>query len=93
MTAPVITAEQSTDDESGLARKLVTMQFVLPFDYTMENVRRPTDPRVSVKEALVRKYGVLTFSGVAGDAWGASGYRGLCVGSLQSSLYIAFPQD
>ena len=67
MTAPVITAEQSTDDESGLARKLVTMQFVLPSDYTMENVRRPTDPRVSVKEALVRKYGVVTFSGVADD--------------------------
>ena len=44
------------------------MQFVLPSDYTMENVGRPTDPRVSVKEAPVRKYGVVTFSGVADDA-------------------------
>lgn len=68
MTAPVMTAEQSTDDESGHAKKLVTMQFVLPSDYTMENVPRPTDPRVSVKEVPKKKYGVVTFSGVADDA-------------------------
>lgn len=68
MTAPVMTAEQTTDDESGDAKKLVTMQFVLPSDYTMENVPRPTDPRVSVKEVPVRKYGVVTFSGVADEA-------------------------
>lgn len=68
MTAPVMTAEQTTDDESGHAKKLVTMQFVLPSNYTMENVPRPTDSRVSVKEVPMRKYGVVTFSGIADEA-------------------------
>lgn len=68
MTAPVMTAEQTTDDESGHTKKLVTMQFVLPSDYTMENVPRPIDPSVSVKEVPARKYGVVTFSGVADEA-------------------------
>ncbi|GLJ07351.1 hypothetical protein SUGI_0064960 [Cryptomeria japonica] len=61
MTAPVIT--QESDD----AKKMVTMQFILPSSYTGENVPRPNDSRVSIKEMPKRKYGVVTFSGVTDE--------------------------
>eukprot|EP00249_Psilotum_nudum_P002935 c16224_g1_i1 orf=179-817(-) len=58
MTAPVITQERN---------KVVTMQFVLPSKYSAGSVPRPTDPRVSVKEIPTKRFGVITFSGVADD--------------------------
>ncbi|OAE30214.1 hypothetical protein AXG93_4295s1700 [Marchantia polymorpha subsp. ruderalis] len=66
MTAPVITQETQAG-EADQQKKLVTMQFLLPAQYRMDNVPKPTDDRVSVKEVPARKYGVLTFSGVADD--------------------------
>eukprot|EP01018_Ginkgo_biloba_P014835 Gb_33188 [translate_table: standard] len=69
MTSPVLTEEHTTTPtESGEGKKLVSMQFILPSNYTLENVPRPSDPKVSVKEVPKRKYGVVTFSGVADDA-------------------------
>ncbi|KAL3698235.1 hypothetical protein R1sor_012311 [Riccia sorocarpa] len=65
MTAPVITQESQTGESEQ--KKLVTMQFLLPDKYTMDNVPKPTDDRVSVKAVPARKYGVLTFAGVADD--------------------------
>ncbi|KAL2644985.1 hypothetical protein R1flu_012572 [Riccia fluitans] len=67
MTAPVITQEAQAG-EAEESKKQVTMQFLLPAKYTMDNVPKPTDERVSVKAVPARKYGVLTFSGVANDS-------------------------
>lgn len=39
------------------------MQFVLPSKYTIENVPKPTDSRVSVKEFPEQYFGAVTFSG------------------------------
>ncbi|KAL3677481.1 hypothetical protein R1sor_027429 [Riccia sorocarpa] len=63
MTAPVITKE----NESG-GEKLTTMQFVLPANYTMDNVPKPTDSKVVVREMPSRKVGVITFSGSATES-------------------------
>jgi hypothetical protein len=59
MTAPVI-----TDDQQAPGK--VTMQFLLPSKYTKaEDAPRPTDERVVIREVPERKFGVVTFSGVA----------------------------
>ncbi|XP_057842876.1 heme-binding-like protein At3g10130, chloroplastic [Cryptomeria japonica] len=65
MTAPVLTEEASEPGDD--AKKMVTMQFILPSSYTGENVPRPNDSRVSIKEMPKRKYGVVTFSGVTDE--------------------------
>jgi len=59
MTAPVITTEGGSSEE----KNLVTMQFVLPSNYTLETSPTPTDERVKLKEFPGKKYGVITFSG------------------------------
>ncbi|KAK9057789.1 hypothetical protein SSX86_022627 [Deinandra increscens subsp. villosa] len=60
MTAPVVTAESG-----GRVR----MQFILPEKYkTAEEAPKPVDERVVIREAGERKYGVVGFSGVAGEA-------------------------
>ena len=64
MTAPVITKEESVGAQE---KSLVTMQFVLPSKYTMENAPTPTDDRVKLKEVPAKRYGVITFSGTADD--------------------------
>lgn len=61
MTAPVITKEEESSED----KKMVTMQFVLPAKYTLENSPTPTDDRVKLKEFPGKKYGVITFSGTA----------------------------
>eukprot|EP00252_Welwitschia_mirabilis_P014190 TRINITY_DN31256_c0_g1_i1.p2 TRINITY_DN31256_c0_g1~~TRINITY_DN31256_c0_g1_i1.p2 ORF type:complete len:207 (-),score=5.78 TRINITY_DN31256_c0_g1_i1:1258-1878(-) len=63
MTAPVITSSSSEKEKAQ-----VTMEFVLPSKYTIDNAPRPTDSRVLLKEYPKRKYAVMTFSGVADDA-------------------------
>ncbi|KAL2636339.1 hypothetical protein R1flu_007818 [Riccia fluitans] len=78
MTAPVITSESSGEKiamtapvitkENESVGKLTTMQFVLPSSYTIENVPKPTDSRVIVKEMPGRMLGVITFSGSATDS-------------------------
>ncbi|KAJ7548379.1 hypothetical protein O6H91_07G009800 [Diphasiastrum complanatum] len=67
MTAPVLMHE-SDGKTANENKTMMTMQFVLPSQYTVDSVPRPTDPRVSVKELPRRKYGVLTFSGIANDS-------------------------
>lgn len=69
MTAPVVTQESEAGSEIEGKKKLVTMQFILPAQYTsVESTPKPTDERVVVKEIPARKFGVATFSGVAGDS-------------------------
>lgn len=59
MTAPVVTKEGD---------KLVTMQFILPSKYSKaEDAPKPVDDRVVIREEGERKFGVVKFSGVAGD--------------------------
>lgn len=68
MTAPVVTQESEGGSETEGKKKLVTMQFILPAQYTsVESAPKPTDERVIVKEIPARKFGATTFSGVADD--------------------------
>ncbi|KAH7278756.1 hypothetical protein KP509_38G055000 [Ceratopteris richardii] len=69
MTAPVLTEEKPADGGSGGGKSgMMVMQFVLPSKYKcLDDVPRPTDPRVRVKEVSPRKYGVTTFSGIASE--------------------------
>ncbi|CAN6442934.1 unnamed protein product [Victoria cruziana] len=80
MTAPVITQEAKPQPEgiamtapvitkSDEGKRLMTMQFVLPGSKysNLEDVPRPTDPRVVIKQVAERKYAVVRFSGVAND--------------------------
>eukprot|EP00250_Pteridium_aquilinum_P014492 c22025_g1_i1 orf=166-798(+) len=68
MTAPVLTEKKSAEADSDGKKGPMVMQFVLPSKYTrLDDVPRPTDPRVRVKELGARKYGVIKFSGVADD--------------------------
>ncbi|KAJ4979684.1 hypothetical protein NE237_010464 [Protea cynaroides] len=63
MTAPVVTSK-SGDGE----KKLMTMQFLLPSKYRKaEDAPKPTNERVVIMEEGERKYGVVTFAGVASD--------------------------
>ena len=39
------------------------MQFVLPSKYTLSDVPKPNDPRVTVREVAPRCMGVITFNG------------------------------
>ncbi|CAA7052199.1 unnamed protein product [Microthlaspi erraticum] len=65
MTSPVVTKEGG--GEGG--KKMVTMQFLLPAVYKKaEDAPRPTDERVRIIEEEGRKYGVVTFSGTAGES-------------------------
>ncbi|GLT89483.1 hypothetical protein SLE2022_074620 [Rubroshorea leprosula] len=76
MTAPVITKETEDGGEKIAmtspvvtkgGKSVVTMQFVLPSKYTnkVEEVPKPLDERVVIREEGERKYGVVTFGGVA----------------------------
>lgn len=57
VTAPVVTAETPAG--------LTSMQFVLPSKYSSDNVPKPIDERVAIREIPGRKFGVIKFSGVA----------------------------
>ncbi|XP_016648308.1 PREDICTED: uncharacterized protein LOC107880726 [Prunus mume] len=64
MTAPVVTKTGGAEDE----KKMVTMEFLLPSKYEKaEEAPRPVDERVVIREEGERKYGVVTFRGVATD--------------------------
>ncbi|KAI5325780.1 PREDICTED: heme-binding [Prunus dulcis] len=64
MTAPVVTKTGGAEDEN----KMVTMEFLLPSKYEKaEEAPRPVDERVVIREEGERKYGVVTFRGVATD--------------------------
>ncbi|KAG8376981.1 hypothetical protein BUALT_Bualt09G0120800 [Buddleja alternifolia] len=60
MTAPVVT--------QGGGGELVIMTFILPSKYVKaEEAPRPVDERVVIREEGEKKYGVVRFSGVAGE--------------------------
>ncbi|CAN7137860.1 unnamed protein product [Brassica rapa subsp. narinosa] len=66
MTSPVVTKEGGGGERK---KKTVTMQFLLPEKYKRaEDAPRPTDERVVIREEGGRKYGVVTFSGTAGES-------------------------
>lgn len=78
MTAPVITKAAGGESEAIAMtapvvtkgdKGMVTMQFLLPEKYrTAEDAPKPVDERVVIREMGERKYGVVTFSGLASDA-------------------------
>jgi hypothetical protein len=77
MTSPVITKENKSSSEkiamtvpvvTNEKNKMVTMQFTLPSMYEkVEEVPKPIDERVVIREEGGKKYGVVTFGGVAND--------------------------
>lgn len=67
MTAPVVTKTGGSGEEGE--NKTVTMQFILPSKYTKaEEVPKPLDERVVIREEGERKFGVVRFSGLTSDA-------------------------
>jgi hypothetical protein len=73
MTAPVtveplsekiaMTAPVTVQQNSGKWR----MHFVMPADYTLENLPVPNNPQVNLRELPARKVAVITFSGIASE--------------------------
>lgn len=57
MTAPVVM--------TGNNRADMTMQFILPSEFTMETAPKPTDPKVSLCQIPEKVVAVHTFSGWA----------------------------
>ncbi|CAN1142414.1 Heme-binding-like protein At3g10130, chloroplastic [Linum perenne] len=75
MTAPVITKTTESEKIAMTVpvvtkgdRDMVMMEFLLPAKYQkVEEAPSPVDERVVIREVGERKYGVVTFSGVASD--------------------------
>lgn len=79
MTAPVVTQAKSSAPGEKIAMtapvvtkggegNMVGMQFILPDKFKRaEDVPKPLDERVVIKEEGEKKYGVVKFSGVASD--------------------------
>ncbi|KAI3667056.1 hypothetical protein L6452_42098 [Arctium lappa] len=73
MTSPVLTKPEKIDMTSPVVTKgdgggVMTMQFTLPEKYKKaEEAPKPVDERVVIREEGDRKYGVMTFSGVASE--------------------------
>lgn len=59
MTAPVMVQDEPVEGE---IRKW-EMSFVMPKEYSLDNVPKPKDPTVRIKELPARTVAVLTFSG------------------------------
>mmetsp|Transcript_5026 Transcript_5026/g.7637 ORF Transcript_5026/g.7637 Transcript_5026/m.7637 type:complete len:221 (-) Transcript_5026:8-670(-) len=68
MTAPVISESSSTNDKVEDYKKNQVMQFVLPFHFTsIEDIPKPTNPRVTVHEIPEKNVAVSKFSGEMPD--------------------------
>ena len=59
MTAPV------TQQGAGNAWQV---RFIMPASYTMESLPRPKDPKVQLRQIDSRRFAVIRFSGMAGEA-------------------------
>jgi SOUL heme-binding protein len=59
MTAPV-TMEKSTDE-------MYRVHFVMPSQYTMQTLPKPTNPKVTLREVAAQKMAVIRFSGFSTD--------------------------
>ena len=67
MTAPVIEARADGADPKGRAREAWTIRFVMPDGLALAKAPKPDDPDIRMYEAPAARYGVLRFSGYAGD--------------------------
>lgn len=67
MTAPVIEARAEGADAKGREREAWTIRFVMPSGSSLASMPKPYDPDVRLYEAPAARYGVLRFSGYAGD--------------------------
>lgn len=76
MTAPVKMQSQSSESQKIAMTAPVNMQqtdgkwrvrFVLPSKYTMQTLPKPNNSEVSIIEVPVQTYGVIKFSGLAGE--------------------------
>ena len=63
MPSPLSFAAEINSEEQADSKPSTTMQFVLPSKYTMENIPKPNDPRVAVREVASRLMGVIAFNG------------------------------
>ena len=70
MTAPVI--QQPTEKIAMTApvthqagEELWDVQFVMPYDYTMQTLPKPGNPDVILKEIAGKRFAVIRFSGLA----------------------------
>ena len=59
MTAPV------TQQGAGSSWKV---RFIMPASYTMESLPKPRDPKVQLSQIASRRFAVIRFSGMAGEA-------------------------
>uniref|UniRef100_UPI00403665E0 SOUL family heme-binding protein n=1 Tax=Psychrobacter sp. AOP22-C1-C5 TaxID=3457716 RepID=UPI00403665E0 len=80
MTAPV-TMQTETKKEDGKSQKIAMtapvsmqqadgkwcVQFTMPSQYTMATLPKPNNPNIMIKEIPVQTYGVIKFSGLAGN--------------------------
>ena len=64
MTAPV-TMEAAPDGASKSGGERWRMHFVMPSKYTMENLPKPNDPRVQLREVPAHRMAAVRFSGLA----------------------------
>jgi hypothetical protein len=67
MTAPVIEAPAGGADTRGRNREAWTIRFVMPPGVTLATAPKPDDPDIRMFETPAARYGVLRFSGYAGD--------------------------
>ena len=84
-TASSVDLVKEGQTEAEEKSSLMTMQFVLPSKYrSLGQVPRPIDPRVRVREVPPRKYGVVTFNGIANEK-----LEEKKVASLREALHVA----
>ncbi len=75
MTAPVFVEKVENPDGPVLVSasrgdtELWTMGFIMPERYTMANLPKPTDARITLRETPARRVAAVTFSGSWRDAW------------------------
>ena len=57
MTAPVHMFESSEDENS------VTMKFVMPSEYSMDELSKPNDKRIQISKSVKKKYAAISYKG------------------------------
>ena len=63
MTAPVV-MEKSTEKNADASYRV---HFVMPSQYTMATLPKPTNPKVTLREVAAQKMAVIQFSGFSND--------------------------
>ena len=72
MTAPVEQRKQTIAMTAPVTQQAGngswTVRFIMPKSWTMDTLPAPADPRVRLEPLPARRFAVITFSGLAGDA-------------------------